>query len=257
MTAQTARTIEPWKLDLIRERAKFMRFQPADIDDAVQEIAIEIMDFVYQPDPENPASEETVLRSLIDNQLKMLRRSENRHQHHLERLRESKRSPQRSSRNDSSGYDEPSYEDSASQAVDVQDAVLTLDSPEQQVCSLLREGNSIAEIADLLECSRTTVRLHLDVIRKRFEELGIQLWVIADGGTDIDEDEEAMLVPARKAAALCGQSLRTWRTWHSAGFVPMPVHVGRSAFWRADELREWVAAGCPRREAWMAIRDQA
>lgn len=63
-----------------------------------------------------------------------------------------------------------------------------------------------------------------------------------------------LLIPARKAAAICGKSLRTWRTWDALGLIPKPVRIGRSTLWRADELRNWVAAGCPRREQWEAQR---
>jgi len=61
-----------------------------------------------------------------------------------------------------------------------------------------------------------------------------------------------LLVTAKQAAAMCGKSLRTWRTWDSAGWIPQPVRIGRSTLWRIDELREWVEAGCPRREEWEA-----
>src|SRR5262249_21481078 len=63
---------------------------------------------------------------------------------------------------------------------------------------------------------------------------------------------ELLLVNARTAAAMCGKSLRTWRTWDAAGWVPRPVRIGRSTLWRVDELREWVAAGCPHRSEWEA-----
>ncbi len=61
-----------------------------------------------------------------------------------------------------------------------------------------------------------------------------------------------LLLTAKQAAAICGKSLRTWRTWDSAGRIPQPVRIGRSTLWRAGELREWVAAGCPRRAEWEA-----
>jgi predicted DNA-binding transcriptional regulator AlpA len=61
-----------------------------------------------------------------------------------------------------------------------------------------------------------------------------------------------LLVDAKQAAAMCSKSLRTWRTWDTAGWIPRPVRIGRSTLWRADELREWVAAGCPRRQEWEA-----
>ena len=59
-----------------------------------------------------------------------------------------------------------------------------------------------------------------------------------------------LLLTAKQAAALCGKSLRTWRTWDAAGLVPMPVRISRSVLWRADELAAWINAGCPLREHW-------
>jgi predicted DNA-binding transcriptional regulator AlpA len=60
----------------------------------------------------------------------------------------------------------------------------------------------------------------------------------------------AVLVDAKAASEFCGKSLRTWRSWDSAGLIPDPVRIGRSTLWRIDELRAWVAAGCPRRKDW-------
>jgi len=59
-----------------------------------------------------------------------------------------------------------------------------------------------------------------------------------------------LMVTARQAAEMCGKSLRTWRAWDSAGWIPRPVRIGRSTLWRMDELQAWVAAGCPRRTEW-------
>lgn len=64
--------------------------------------------------------------------------------------------------------------------------------------------------------------------------------------------DDTLLISAREAARICGKSLRTWRTWDSAGLIPQPVRIGRSTLWRLGELRDWVGAGCPRREAWEA-----
>ena len=65
-------------------------------------------------------------------------------------------------------------------------------------------------------------------------------------------EETMLLVTAKRAAAMCGKSLRTWRSWDAAGWIPRPVRIGRSTLWRVDELREWVAVGCPRRQEWEA-----
>lgn len=64
--------------------------------------------------------------------------------------------------------------------------------------------------------------------------------------------DATLLVTAKQAAPMCGRSLRTWRTWDAAGLIPRPVRIGRSTLWRVDELREWVAAGCPCRQEWEA-----
>jgi predicted DNA-binding transcriptional regulator AlpA len=61
-----------------------------------------------------------------------------------------------------------------------------------------------------------------------------------------------LLLTARQAASLCSKSLRTWRTWDAIGWIPRPIRIGRSTLWRADEIRAWIAAGCPRRAEWEA-----
>jgi predicted DNA-binding transcriptional regulator AlpA len=63
-----------------------------------------------------------------------------------------------------------------------------------------------------------------------------------------------LLFTAAQAARLCGVSPRTWYTWDAAGKIPQAIHIGRSAFWRPETLRDWVAAGCPDRETWEAMQ---
>lgn len=66
-----------------------------------------------------------------------------------------------------------------------------------------------------------------------------------------------LLLTAVEAATLCGRSLRTWHSWNAAGLIPKPIHIGRSTLWRTDELRAWVAVGCPSRKEWEAQRELA
>ena len=63
--------------------------------------------------------------------------------------------------------------------------------------------------------------------------------------------------PPLRQPLVCGKSARTWRTWHALGHIPRPVKIGRSTLWRADELQDWVAAGCPGRDAWEAAKPAA
>lgn len=68
---------------------------------------------------------------------------------------------------------------------------------------------------------------------------------------------DPMLLTAAQTAQALGVSVRTLRAWDSAGRIPAPVRIGRSTRWDAADLREWVAAGCPGRREWLALRDTA
>ncbi len=68
-------------------------------------------------------------------------------------------------------------------------------------------------------------------------------------------DDPALLLRAPQAAKLCGTSLRTWRTWDSAGRIPGAIKIANTKLWRRGELEAWVNAGCPDRETWNAIRE--
>jgi hypothetical protein len=63
-----------------------------------------------------------------------------------------------------------------------------------------------------------------------------------------------LLVAALGAARLCGISERTWRKLDRCGRVPDPLRWGKRCLWSVDELRLWIAAGCPARERWREFR---
>ena len=64
-----------------------------------------------------------------------------------------------------------------------------------------------------------------------------------------------LILRAARAAEVCSTSARTWRTWGTMGKIPRPIYIGRIPFWRYDELQAWVAAGCPERTTWDAMRE--
>ena len=80
---------------------------------------------------------------------------------------------------------------------------------------------------------------------------------------DMQEDTTSAVLTANKklllrcdeAAELCGCSARRWRTWDAGGKIPMPVYIGRSKFWRPQELRDWINAGCPDRRKWKMLQN--
>ena len=61
-------------------------------------------------------------------------------------------------------------------------------------------------------------------------------------------------IEAAQAARLCGISRATWYSLRKAGRVPRPVRLGRRVLWRVEELREWMAAGCPPLSRWDTLK---
>ncbi|MFH0983390.1 MAG: AlpA family phage regulatory protein [Planctomycetota bacterium] len=60
-----------------------------------------------------------------------------------------------------------------------------------------------------------------------------------------------MLVDARGLAGLLSLSRATVFAMHSQGKLPLPVRpTQRAPRWRVDEIRAWLAAGCPDRTTW-------
>lgn len=87
----------------------------------------------------------------------------------------------------------------------------------------------------------------MSAIRRQTESVAT-----GDTARGINDELGPLLLTARQAANMCAKSLRTWRSWDSAGLIPRPVRINRSTLWRSDELRAWVQAGCPRRGEWEA-----
>jgi prophage regulatory protein len=63
-----------------------------------------------------------------------------------------------------------------------------------------------------------------------------------------------LVADARRLARLLDVGLRTIRAWDASGKLPEPVRIGGRVVWRLDELRAWLDAGAPDREAWAALR---
>ena len=66
---------------------------------------------------------------------------------------------------------------------------------------------------------------------------------------------ERLLLKADEAAHLLGISRGHFYSLHSSARVPYPIRLGRCVRWRAEELREWVRAGCPPRHKWAEMQE--
>jgi predicted DNA-binding transcriptional regulator AlpA len=38
------------------------------------------------------------------------------------------------------------------------------------------------------------------------------------------------------------------------GRIPKPIRIGRKPFWRPEDIKAWVVAGCPDRETWEVLK---
>jgi len=63
-----------------------------------------------------------------------------------------------------------------------------------------------------------------------------------------------LVVDAKRLATLLTCGVRTVRTLDAAGKLPTPLRLGGRVVWRRAEIKAWVAAGCPDRAAWEAIK---
>lgn len=57
--------------------------------------------------------------------------------------------------------------------------------------------------------------------------------------------DDVRLIAADQLAAMLDVSTRTvWRLL-STGRIVQPIRIGGSVRWRLDEVRDWIAKGCP------------
>lgn len=59
-----------------------------------------------------------------------------------------------------------------------------------------------------------------------------------------------LLIDVKDLASILGAAPRTLWRWRSAGKLIEPIQIGGSTRWRTEEVRDWIAAGCPSAEAW-------
>ena len=65
----------------------------------------------------------------------------------------------------------------------------------------------------------------------------------------VDEFLNPILIAAAELARLLQISTRTLWRLRSAGEVPEPVRFAGTVRWRLDQIKNWIANGCPGAEA--------
>lgn len=153
------------KLELIRSRAVRLGLRRHDLEDAIQEAMLELLEFSPDPDKTNGASESTILTKVIDRRLFKWVRDRSHHQEIVER----------------SWLMLPSEEelltdssvDASDSAMDVATVLTSLSDFEQSVARMLSDGHSPYAIADELGAGRRAVNAAVEVIRERLGEAGL------------------------------------------------------------------------------------
>lgn len=167
-----SRTIDRWKLDLVRARAFRLGFRGADLDDAQQEVLLEVIAFQFRPERANGAHEATALVALIDRRLCMAKRRQRRYQQCLDRVQQ-----WIDADNSTAEAEQTDYEEQISRRLDVQELVATLAPEDQALCRALADGESVEAIANRLQCSWHTVKRQVDRLRTLLVEIGMDGYV--------------------------------------------------------------------------------
>lgn len=73
-----------------------------------------------------------------------------------------------------------------------------------------------------------------------------------------DSTRQPFAVTTKEAARLCGISERHLLKLDDDGKLgPTALRLGNCVRWNVSEIEEWLNAGCPDRERWIAIRQRA
>jgi DNA-directed RNA polymerase specialized sigma24 family protein len=158
------------KLNLIKSRARLLGFRRHDLEDAVQEVAMIVLEFEYDAEKSNGATETTALITVIDRRLQLLKRSKRRYADLLDRATQHLAA-------DHQGMDDGPCSESSSVEeqfvnAEIEGIISAMDEDAQQVCRLLMQGLPPNTIADQLGMGWQRVVRLVSVIQERLEEAG-------------------------------------------------------------------------------------
>lgn len=162
--------IEPWKVELIIRRARRWGINSSDLEDVQQEIVLSLLDFVFDPQHANGASEVTAVTAVIDRRLAMIRRRETRHLRREERFRALAVVVDEVLRVTPNAVLD---EDDRNLTIDLRTVIDELSPRARRVCEYLSEGRTLNEISGLLGIDWRAVRREVDAIRLHLQQSGL------------------------------------------------------------------------------------
>ncbi len=151
LAKQYENVFDGWKIELALGRIRAMGFSPSDWPDLMQELAIVMLDFRYDPARSNGATEETVLYAVISRSLLHQMRTRYRDAAKLKRY-----ASELGVKSDGTG-EEPCCYLTAPLEMDVAQVCDGLTEFDQKVCKGLSRGDTRRRIARDLECDWHTV----------------------------------------------------------------------------------------------------
>ncbi|HQL76267.1 MAG TPA: ECF-type sigma factor [Phycisphaerae bacterium] len=157
--------MEEWQIKLAIARMMHFRVPQEAWQDTMQELAIVVHQFTFDPEKAHAASEKTILCRLMDNRIRMLARSNARRLAMLERLGQMTQNEE-----DTHAPDGIAFDSEVRQLVD------SLTPLQQQVCEQLMNGLGEFQIAKALGRHYTTICRNVHHIRKAFADRGFNPW---------------------------------------------------------------------------------
>ena len=170
MTNKAERLTLEEKLNLAKSRARIMGFRRHDLEDAVQELMLSVLEFEYDPNNANRATETTALTTVIDRRLLLMKRSQRRYAGLLNRAKENM-AAEHQGFEDGPCSGDASAEDRIT-SKEVTSIISTMDDDMQQVCRLLMDGQTTHAIAEQLGMGWQRVVRLVAMIRERLEAAG-------------------------------------------------------------------------------------
>ena len=153
------------KLELIRSRAVRLGLRRHDLEDAIQEAMLELLEFSPDSEKTNGASESTILIAVIDRRLMKRLRTRKRYKGMIERC--GAMLPSEEELLTDSGIE------GSDTSMDVATLVSGLPEFEQDVARMLTEGHTATSIARELGVDRRVTNAAVESNRTRFEEAGL------------------------------------------------------------------------------------
>jgi hypothetical protein len=170
MQAGSDRPAEDWKSELILKIARRKGFQAHELNDAHQQIQLEILNYKFDPRKAHGATERQIMSLLIEKKLTHIQRSEARRRKHIEKIRRVCGPSRFQSHSDEAHI---KHENRFELRIDIEKALQDLAPLEQRVCEALSTGESRLQLSKRFKLSRHRINQIIDRIREQFINLGL------------------------------------------------------------------------------------